>query len=109
MTKSNPSTIAALELAAMLGEYHKGALTPFRIASNVEQLVKLARSLHRRYEAMCNYQWANTEAYERRTERLEARTVAIGEAIGVTVEHQRDPRGWPLIVRVPGNPEHRIG
>jgi hypothetical protein len=80
----------------------------YNVTDAVEKLARIARSLHKRYEAQCNYQWANTESYERRTEKIEAQAQAIGASIGVQIGLQRDPRGWPLIIKA-GSYESRLG
>lgn len=82
----------------------------YRIACAVQAAQKIAASLHRRYEAACSYSYANTDAYERRTERLEAKAADCFRAVpGVAVEHQRDPRGWPLILKLDGKELGRLG
>lgn len=73
-------------------------LAPRYIAARVYKLSRIARSLHKRYEAACSYEWANTEAYEKRTESLELKAMQVGLDLDVVVTHQRDPRGWPLII-----------
>jgi hypothetical protein len=72
------------------------------------KLQRLASSLHNRYTAACNHAWATTEAYGARTEVLEGKAAELGESLGVAIEHQRDPRGWPLIVKFDGR-EMRVG
>ena len=87
-------------------------LSPHRIATTVRDLQKLAASLRKRYEAACSYEWANTPAYERRTERMEAKAAEFApfNTMGrLTVEHQRDPRGWPLILKLRGVEIGRLG
>lgn len=78
------------------------------VTRGVLQLGKIAHQLHKRYENACNYAWATEEKYQRRTEKLEEKAVDIGKELGVVVGHQRDPRGWPLIVAI-GTTEHRLG
>lgn len=106
---SNAATlaIASLEVAVTLGREHPD-LTAYRIAAAVHDLARLGRQLHRRYEASCSYEWACTDRYERQTERLEAKVSERAKAVGIAVELQRDPRGWPLILRIAGQ-EHRLG
>ena len=87
-------------------------LSPHRVATTVMDLQRMAASLHKRYEAACSYEWANTPAYERRTERMEAKAAAFApfQTMGkLTVEHQRDPRGWPLILKLRGVEIGRLG
>lgn len=80
----------------------------YDVTSTVQELAKLAKSLHKRYENSCNYAWACGDAYESRTGKLEERSQELGAKIGVTIGHQRDPRGWPLIIRS-GTYETRLG
>jgi hypothetical protein len=80
----------------------------YNVTHTVLELGKLAKSLHKRYENACNYQWATTDKYERATERMEEKAVKLGQAIGITIDLQRDPRGWPLICRI-NMVEHRLG
>jgi hypothetical protein len=76
------------------------------------KLQRVAVSLHHRYEAACNGIGDGseevTQAFDRRTEKLEWKAGQLGEEIGLTIDHQRDPRGWPLIVKI-GDREERIG
>jgi len=99
--------LACLEAAVALGRA-KQNLTAYRMAKAVVDLGKIARQLHRRYEASCSYEWATTHRYQSRTDRLEDRATTIAAQIDVTVEFQRDPRGWPLILRF-GDNELRLG
>lgn len=85
-------------------------LPTYRAVRAVQDLQRVAARLHRRYEAACSYEWAATEAYERRTERLEADAASIAANLpGLTVEPQRDPRGWPLILKMNGVELGRLG
>ena len=59
--------------------------------------------MRRRFENQCSYEWACTEKYEAATERLAARLCSIALPEGVTLELQRDPRGWPINLTVRGN------
>ena len=98
-----------LILAARLGRACP-TLPAVTVADTVHGLARLAASLHRRYEAACSYQYANTEKYERATERREAKARDLAAKIpGLTVEHQRDPRGWPLILKLDGEEIGRLG
>jgi len=74
----------------------------------VAKLGKLASSLHKRYEADCSYQWADTDQYRARTAKLEAQAQAIAKEMAIGLEFQRDPRGYPFIVKL-GNYETRLG
>ena len=108
-----PQYEAMLDLAATVG-YAAGADTlphdieTLRIPQNVAKLGKLASSLHKRYEAACSYQYANTDAYRTRTANLEKKAMEIAKELGVTLELQTDPRGWPFIVKL-GAYETRLG
>lgn len=74
----------------------------------VQKLASAAKSLHRRYEASCSYPWANTDAYEAKTERMEENAVSLAAELGLTLWLQRDPRGWPFIINI-GMFQHRLG
>src|ERR1700761_5474965 len=69
------------------------------LAGKVHQLVKLARGLHKRYEAACSYQWATTEKYSKRTGTMEHEAMHLAMDLGLEIEFQSDPRGWPVILR----------
>ncbi len=103
----NQSTLAMMELAALVMQDVPGSKL-YQVIDAVYDLQRLARSLHRRYEAQCSYQWADTAAYSTRTDNMEAKAVKIGAEIGIAVELQRDPRGWPVIVKIAGR-EVRLG
>lgn len=92
---------AQLQLAAMLGHI-AGAddCNTYKIASGVAELARIAGSLHKRYENACSYQWANEPAYEKRTANLEAKAAKVAKGLGIELELQTDPRGWPLICKV---------
>ena len=98
-----------LELATEIARAQKPSQAKtFEIPRTLMKLQKIAVSLHKRYEADCSYQWADTDAYRARTERLEFKAGELVEALGLKIQHQRDPRGWPLILNVAGA-ERRIG
>lgn len=80
----------------------------YNVTRDVANLAKIARSLHKRYEASCSYEWATTDKYNRATDRLEDKAQSIGINLGVTIGLQRDPRGWPVIVKT-GLYETRLG
>lgn len=71
----------------------------YTVTTNVMRLGSLARSLHKRYANQCSYPWANTEKYEAATDRMESRVISIAAELGVQIGFQRDPRGWPIIVK----------
>lgn len=80
----------------------------YEIPRGVAKLQRLAASLHKRYEAACSYEWANTEAYEKRTDQLEKKALMLAAELCVGLEIQRDPRGWPFIFNT-GERETRLG
>lgn len=82
----------SIEVALRTG----GVKPSYTIAANLMKIYKIAKSLHKRYENACNYAWASEPAYVRRTEQLEKHAADLGQELGLTVEHQRDPRGAPL-------------
>lgn len=105
--KISHALIACLEVA-FLAAKHETNPSPYRIAQSIHDVQKIGEQLHRRYEAQCSYPWANTERYQKRTEALEAKADTAAAFGGLTVEFQRDPRGWPIIVKFP-NTECRLG
>lgn len=80
------------------------------IVSIVSRIGKVARQLHGRYEMECNGigQHVDEEKFYARTEQLQKHIEEIGGEIDLKIEHQTDPRGWPVIVRV-GEIETRLG
>lgn len=76
-------------------------IEPRTIASHILAADKLSRQIRKRYENGCNYAWATTDAYQKRTDKLEKKleacakpfTVAIHQRSNVVFEFQRDPRG----------------
>jgi len=105
----NASVIAQLELVALLVNQPEGNRPSlFDITNAVYDMAKLAKVLHKRYEASCGYQWACAGKYERRTANIEAQVKALAESIGVEYERQGDPRGWPVIIKFNGH-ESRLG
>lgn len=99
--------ISQLNLVAEIVRTNEAAKI-YNVTRNVHTLAKLAKSLHKRYENMCNFSWANESKYERRTITLEGQAVILADEIGVKIEFQRDPRGWPLIIKA-GPYETRLG
>jgi len=87
-------------------------------AQTIHEAHRLAKALHARYVATCNHAWANTPAYEKRTDKLEVKLCKLlemagfvacpGHTIGNTgtpplaYALQRDPRGWPLTLSIYG-------
>jgi hypothetical protein len=104
MSRSAQRLESLLSITAQIAMFHHlyrwqdKALPAHEIARHMAQLAKIASQLHKRYEAACSYEWANTEKYERRTENLEGKAREIADKLGVFLEHQRDPRGWPIIL-----------
>lgn len=105
--KANHALIACLEVAVLLANQNPDA-TPYRIARAVHDLHKIGQQLHRRYEASCSYPYASTEAYEKRTTRLEDTAYDTAANARIALGFQRDPRGWPLIITI-NDREYRIG
>ena len=72
-------------------------LTPL-LGRDVLEMQAVARELHHLYENACNC--GLTPAQEKRQERLETRAayIAAMAKLPLMCQHQRDPRGWPLIV-----------
>ena len=87
-----------------------GYASAFRVASTVDRLARIARTLHRLYEVQCNEpieccdacgsvagrKHVPAQCFYARLERLEKRAEKIGKEIGIIVTHQRDPRGAAL-------------
>jgi hypothetical protein len=107
MSRDNHSLIACLKVA-VLSARERPELGPYRIARVVHDLHKIGQRLHRRYEDSCSYQWADTDAYRERTERLELKASTVAAEAKLGVRFQTEPRGWPLIVTLEQG-EVRIG
>lgn len=105
--KPNHALIACLEVAVFLAHQNPDA-TPYRLARAVHDLHKIGQQLHRRYEASCSYPYASTEAYERRTTRLEDQAHEAASNARISLAFQRDPRGWPLIITI-NDRDYRLG
>ena len=105
--KPNHALLACLEVAFLFGIQNPEGI-PFRVARAIHDLHKIGQQLHRRYENQCNYIWATTDKYERRTTKLEQDAADIAASARITIAHQRDPRGWPIIIYINGK-EIRIG
>lgn len=63
------------------------------IAATLREIAQRGDDLRRRYVNACNYAWATTEAYERRTEEAELALVGLAQSIGLHIHLQTDPRG----------------
>lgn len=64
-------------------------------------LPRIAKRLHSLYERACCVP-VDEEQHERSVERWQKRAEAICKGAGVEIEHQTDPRGWPIILRARG-------
>lgn len=76
------------------------------LRSTVEALAFLGRKLKLRYENTCSYEWANTPAYEKATDRLEALARELAASAGLNIYLQGDPRGATIYVdfaEIPAN------
>lgn len=101
--------LAALDLAAKIARtVPPKTIQTSDIGYNVSKLSRLAVSLHKRYEAACNYPHAATEVYENTTKSLEARALEVARKLGIKLEFNRDPRGWPFLIVV-GDYDLRLG
>lgn len=78
------------------------------IAHALIEADKIARQLRTRYTNACNHAWALTEVYEKRTDKLEEKLMAVLWNVKIRATIQRDPRGWPLTVHVLHN-DYQIG
>lgn len=104
---------AMMNLAYAINAIQDGGLNTIR---TVQALAKAAKSLHKRYENECSYEWADTDRYRKRTENLERHIAELFAGLKLpsdcTMEIQGDPRGWPLIFTLQtshGPREHRLG
>lgn len=98
---------AMLDVTAQIVR-HNPKLNILDITYGVQELAKLAKTLHGRYTNACNHAWASGDVYEKRTAKLEAKAIGLGDGLGIKIECQRDPRGTPLILKF-GNIETRLG
>lgn len=91
-----------MQLAMAVNAVADGGLNTIR---TVQALAKAAKSLQKRYENECSYEWADTDAYRKRTENLEKKAAELFKSLGLpescTMELQGDPRGWPLRFVIP--------
>ena len=101
-------------------------MSAYTLATKLDKLARIARTLHRLYEDACNVDvhacpacggpdddenhrrarqgklsykaWKHTptQCHYARCERLESRAKSIGAELGIVVTHQRDPRGAPI-------------
>lgn len=68
----------------------------------IDQLQKIGKTLHRRYEDNCNGDISKTdideEGFDTVAAKLQKQADDIAANVGLYVYHQTDPRGWPLRV-----------
>lgn len=75
----------------------------WRVATRLVQLKALARALRKRFANECSYQWADTDKYRARTERMceQAHEVfGLVASPACTMEINRDPRGAAIHIEV---------
>jgi hypothetical protein len=105
--KINHALLACLEVAVLAGQMNPEA-SPYRLARAIHDIHKIGTQLHNRYAAQCSYPYADTDRYRKRTETLQDQAHEIASNARLTIAHQGDPRGWPIIVAL-GEREYRIG
>jgi hypothetical protein len=93
--------IEAVALVSAIIARHNKKLGPSQIASRVVDIDSIGRTLHKLYEDDCNLD--TSPRREKREKKLEEKVTSIAKELGVTVEFQGDPRGWPLIIRLPND------
>jgi len=74
------------------------AKSMFDLSYMVADWEKKAKRLRKRWENECSYEWANTPAYEKATERAAERLRKAVTDAGLFVYLQTDPRGATLYV-----------
>lgn len=117
------TTLTLATLAARLAQAQPDKL-PRDIAMTIVLANKQAKTLRKRWENQCNYEWACTPKYEAATEKLEQRLVKVLTSAGFTqaaantIDNARaaisplafalqaDPRGLPVILNIAGNCEY---
>jgi hypothetical protein len=76
----------------------------------IDQLQKIGKTLHKRYEDNCNGDISETDIDEEGTDtvaaKLQKQADAIAANVGLYVYHQTDPRGWPLYVSYSAIPDN---
>jgi hypothetical protein len=84
------------------------------LLDTVEQLAKIGKALHHRYEMACNGEIdaedMNEDGDDLIAAKLQKKADKIGANVGLYVYHQTDPRGWPLYVSfnpIPGTDYYR--
>jgi hypothetical protein len=89
LTQSQEDVAHVFTLCGALG-------VDYPAACNVVRLQALGRVLRKRFEAICSYEWANTEAYGRRTDTAVKAALQLVFTLGLTCDVNRDPRGPAL-------------
>jgi hypothetical protein len=76
----------------------------------IDQLQKIGKTLHKRYEDNCNGDISETdideEGFDTVAAKLQKQADAIAANVGLYVYHQTDPRGWPLYVSYSAIPDN---
>ena len=90
---------AVAEFAAVLA-YETGKRVDV-VGALASKLIRAASSLHKRYEAECSYEWADTDEYRAATERKEAAVSKLLAPYGIGVTFNGDPRGAPIKLQLP--------
>ncbi len=72
-----------------------------------QELMNLARALHRLDEAACHY--GLTPRQEKRVERMEERLTEIGQQLGISIDHHGDPRGYSVYLHLPSGTYNSFG
>jgi len=98
MIKLNPDSVDLERRRERFAELVHSKLFPPQARLTYDALARMAESLRKRYEATCSYPWANTPAYEKRTETAERKLLAEVAALGLHGYLQSDPRGATLYV-----------
>lgn len=70
------------------------------MARGLVELESLAKQLRKRFEAECSYQWADTDKYRNRTNKLIERAEQLLILMCIGGEINRDPRGCALKLHV---------
>ena len=82
-------------------DYERPIVRAHIVAELASKLVRAAKSLHRRYEAECSYEWADTDAYRSATERKEKAVAKLMKPYGIDCVFNGDPRGAPIKLKLP--------
>lgn len=104
LTQKQEDLAQLLYLATLLAP--EGPTNPWGNATKLVRLQSFGRALRKRFEAACSYEWANTDAYAKRTDKLVANarelfaSLAWSDTKRPKLEINRDPRGAALKVTV---------